>query len=424
MTANKENIGRMFLQKAAILGITNLMALIVLLMAYKPMSLDGFDGESAYIYFGLGKNLMLLALAVLMLLFVAKHCLTPCTRIAPKLYASISPIVFFPLFIATSKSWNVSEIYARASFGVALFNLAQFLTIYLLLYFASRKVRMKRFAVFMAYLAFILSITVIPEALSVPLGTRLIGLAGNSTALGAFSAFGFISVVYLKSLKGRSSILLSSLQVVFLLCSILSGSRNVLMSLFFALLAYASFSRREIGGIRGNAVTYLKWLVVAITVTVAGVSVASTGFFQLFSRDDALEHSRAFIWGIVYVTYLDGSTFTKLFGNGYGFLKDTFRSAHNTYLQILIEYGAVFLILFVSYLFFLFRRIAGLRCSACKNYDHGYLAALVVFVIIFSFSLNVLFVGVFSICYLILCFVIAVLILNRHDLSNVSASRL
>ncbi len=414
MEKNRKNISSILLRKASVFSLINLMAFVVLLMSYKPRSLDDFDSDSVFVYFSLGKSLFLVVLFALVLILVAKWCLLPCLSLNFRLYASICPIIFLLLYIAASEAWNVSQIYASASLGIALFNLTQFLTIYLLLYFTKKKLRIQVFASFLAYLSFLLVITVIPEAFSVPLGTRLVGLAGNSTAFGSFSALGLISVVYLNAARGKSSFLFSCLQVVFLLSAVLSGSRNVLISLFLSLLVYVGCSYRRTPKGHNSSMRCLKWCAI-IAASIAVMYAASSNLFTLFTRDDLPEHSRSIIWAIVYTMYIKGSIFTKLFGNGYGFLKDTFRSAHNTYLQILVEYGTVYLVVLLCYLAYIFRCIIKSLTYSKKSPDNAYLASLMVFVCIFSISLNVLFVGIFSICYVVLCFIISALVLDKYD---------
>jgi len=261
-------------------------------------------------------------------------------------------------------------------------------------------------------LSFVLALFVIPEVSSLPLGTRLVSFAGDSTAFGSFSALGVLSISYLGSIRKKKPFLMSVMQVIFLFSTVLSGSRNALLSLCLAYMVYFFALGRAKFNARFNIASIIKTLFFSLAALPVTLVMAAKGASGLFARGDSIESSRTFIWSVVYSLYVESSGFNKVFGNGFGFLKENFRSAHSTYLQILIEYGAMFLILLLCYYCYLFKCILVYENKNSLKTEKAYLMSLLVFIFVFSSSLNVMFVGVFSICYLVLCSITAILILN------------
>jgi hypothetical protein len=405
------------LTKLKVIVLVNFLTLIVIFMTYKPPKLTALD-SSDYIYLEFGKNLLLLVCSFSLLLYVAKKFVQPRKFWIFRFKFLWLPISIFCGFIAVSGLWNRSPIFSEASVGVALFNLVQFVTVCILFYFVGPRRRVQYLAMFLGNLSFVLALFVIPEVSSLPLGTRLVSLAGDSTAFGSFSALGVLSISYLSSIRKKKPFLMSAMQVIFLFTTVLSGSRNALLSLCLAYVVYFFVSGKAKFNARFNFTSIIKTFFFSLAALPVTMVVATNGASALFSRGDSIESSRTFIWSVVCSLYVESSIFNKVFGNGFGFLKDTFRSAHSTYIQILIEYGAIFLILLLCYLCYLFKCILVYEAPIPSKSEKAYLMSLLVFIFVFSFSLNVLFVGVFSICYLVLCSITAILILNMDGSSR------
>jgi len=125
-------------------------------------------------------------------------------------------------------------------------------------------------------------------------------------------------------------------------------------------------------------------------------------------KKDAMGQVRFELWEQVLDLFSSSSLGDMLLGHGLGFLKTNIRSSHNFYLDSLIDHGAIFIVLFIVYVVFLFRRLLRVRLTD-YNGNSCLAVGLLTFSLVFAFFLNSLFTLFFYISnFAFLCSVVMI----------------
>jgi hypothetical protein len=392
------------IKKLSQIVVALLLVILVFALSFTIPHAGIFADESIKPFFELGKyTLIFLCIVFAMLYWVKAQKNYYCQNSVPFLI-----MLVFIFYIYITSFWNPFPSSSEASLGVMFFNLVQFVLIYCLIAISgtSRKMRLHRFAMFLAYLAFFSTLTGIPEIVTEPLGHRVVGALGNSTSFGLVSVLGFLSFFHLEKQTIKKRRILHYLKYWFVICVFLSGSRNAIISLLLSSITYIIYTIKLKDALRPKALFLIFVYGVALTTTVLWVAqdTSQNPLVTAMTRgEDVDAHSRLFIWATSYSIFVDSSLFNKLFGNGSQFLRIEFRSSHNTYLHILLELGSLFLVGLLLYLAYLIKLILRAGRWRDEKNETAYLLSLLVYVVVSSLFINILFVGVFSICFVILC---------------------
>lgn len=365
--------------------------LVAILASYRPISLDAFEIESVRPFANTANSLLVVFFAINISILISKLDIIFIRFNKTGLWYLLI-LFLMMMYLQISSAWNPSPIFASATAGfvqLLLFQLLYAITIVFIIEYVLRA----DLSVFVGYMIILLALTAslfaIQELLTYGLSWRTVSVMGDSSTFGAISALGVLSLLHMYATFRKNGLLFLLLAVWFGVFVVSSGSRNAQLCLLGCLALYLHYSGVYI-------LTF--WRVIFLTViTFVAVIIVFTNeaLFSHFIREANApdEHSRIFIWSVVVELYSEANSFNKAFGYGLGFLRDNFRSAHNTFLQLLIEFGYVFLVAFFLLISMLLRR---LHLKSKTNRHVLFLFLMVIFCLLFSISLYVLFSPTFS----------------------------
>jgi len=234
---------------------------------------------------------------------------------------------------------------------------------------------------------------------------RMHGYLGEPSHFGSLAGVGVVCASYLMSLgSGRKYVIM----IVFLLIMLLmSGSRNGIVSTVCSLSAILVFGYR----IRGFGRVLGIILVIGIGLLLVDINFGaqiSSFLVEVFRLNDVVGTSiRLRIWPRVINIYSELSIFHMLFGHGYGYVRQVGPCAFNTYLEYLVNYGIVFVMLFVTYVCWLFWILLRNMRRETTRPAALFAAMLLVYSLVFSTFLVTIFTSFFHIVnFIFICSII------------------
>ena len=248
---------------------------------------------------------------------------------------------------------------------------------------------------------------------------RLHGLLGDPTHFGSVMGLGIICANYLIYLNKQKKYLV----VIFYLLTmlIMSGSRNSIVSLVFSLFVILIFR-----------ITFRKLLTFSVILSVIilclGIYYYSSFESEVSIYIRSVLHIETFtrieIWSRVIDIFSDGSILEILFGHGCGYLRHVYRSAHSTYLEYLVDYGVVFIILFLIYTSWLFWILVRVLRRDPNHPSALFAAGLLAYSLVFSMFLVTIFTPFFYFINFVFLCAILIISLLKSSLSRDSRMRL
>jgi hypothetical protein len=269
--------------------------------------------------------------------------------------------------------------------------------------------------------------------------TRIHGWLGEPTYLGTAAGIGVVMALYLLGAGANSPLRRFSLYAALILlgCTLYgAGSRNGLMSAAAGVLMMVLFWRGRRWAILMGAMTALVGglLVMMAVMNIAGpyldvinhvaerlpnsLSASAVHLEEAFRINDpagAIERLR--IFADVVEIYSQNNLLERLVGAGYGFTRLVYGSALNDYLESLVDFGVIYVVIVVGYFLYvqrlLFRMMKG---SEHKTFHDAVLGtALLAFSLIFAMNLSSLFVEFFHLANFAPILVTSLVVVNYRS---------
>jgi O-antigen ligase len=238
---------------------------------------------------------------------------------------------------------------------------------------------------------------------------RLHGLLGDPTHFGSVMGLGIICANFLMYLNKQKKYLVVIFYLMIIL--IMSGSRNSIVSLAFSLFVILIFR-----------VTLRKLLTLSVILSVIVLFLCI--YYSNFESEVSIyirtvlhieTFTRISIWSRVIDIFSDGSIFQILFGHGSGYLRGFYRSAHSTYLEYLVDYGLVFIMLFLIYTSWLFWILFRFLQRDPNHPSALFAAGLLAYSLVFSMFLVTIFTSFFHfINFVFLCAILVISLLKSR----------
>jgi O-antigen ligase len=214
-------------------------------------------------------------------------------------------------------------------------------------------------------------------------GTRLSGLPGDPTHLGAALALTLLLMLVLRRAAPIRALLIVALLII-------TGSRNAILSLLVGCLAALLTEPRIVIHLARAFAGLL--VLVAIGVVVALLQADVADFVSaVFRIDDDNAYSRVDIWLDMLGLIGRMPLLELLGGGGYLYIQETYGSPYNAFLRILFGQGLIGLLVFVSVTVVLFLRAALDPVQPRRRLTIGLLA----FWLVFSMFLDTAFAEFF-----------------------------
>ena len=241
---------------------------------------------------------------------------------------------------------------------------------------------------------------------------RLHGSSGDPTSLGAAAGLGALAIYYLFSMQSnkKTYVVIGTVLVFFLLIvMVMAGSRNGLISFTSGIIVMKLWRFK-------SPHETVRFLLLMIGFSILGLIILLLlppqikEFLALVFRlkEDAMGQVRFELWDQALDLFYSSSLGDMFWGHGLGFLKANIRSSHNFYLDSLIDHGAIFIVLFIVYVVFLFRRLLRVRSTYYAG-NSCFAVGLLTFSLVFAFFLNSLFTLFFYISnFAFLCSIVMI----------------
>lgn len=223
------------------------------------------------------------------------------------------------------------------------------------------------------------------------LENRLHGLMGEATSLGGLIGLCLLCLIYIYN-KKRKSLLVILLFIFFIVCIIWAGSRNGLLSFILSILVSFFLNKNKSNQYKIVALCIL-FVIFISTLIFIFVKKENSLIYDIESSSSPLNRgdmeenfndNRLFIWKNVISLYCSSDWDDLLFGAGPSAIDRMYRSAFNTSIEILFNYGLFALIIFLSMYTFSF--YYGLK-KYRKTCDNRYLFGITLIAYSFFFSM-------------------------------------
>jgi O-antigen ligase len=233
-----------------------------------------------------------------------------------------------------------------------------------------------------------------PNPIYVP---RLHGVSGDPTSLGGVAGLGLLSSIYFIIINSDrwANIKYYAVSLFLGLIIVMSGSRTAIVSLMISvslMLGYSYGFKKVIIVIMVMIIPLIAFIMSFLEILEIPYNTISVYFMKVFRPDDvAMKGTRLDIWIHTINLFFDGSVCEILLGHGFYSLKNAFRSAHNTYLEFLFDYGMLFVISLMLYIVLLFRKAIRFLKVSSSQISALYAIGLLNFALVFAFFLTSLF---------------------------------
>ena len=185
--------------------------------------------------------------------------------------------------------------------------------------------------------------------------TRIHGFLGEPTSLGCVIA---LALTIQLSHQEKPSLRGIAISLLLLVLLILTGSRNGIVSLLFALsVCYVIQIFRRPFISRRYLLFFVVLLLIAICVFYNMYQKYEAELSYYFLRGMNNEESRLYVWSRVIDLMQDKSLITLVFGSGFGSLSNIYQSAFNNYLQFFYDFGIIGSLVIIIFYLWLYSNI-------------------------------------------------------------------
>jgi hypothetical protein len=236
---------------------------------------------------------------------------------------------------------------------------------------------------------------------------RIHGFMGEPTTLGGLIGCSIIFLSYLREHEKSWQLFFTKW---FLFATLVAcGSRSTIVALLIAYIPFCiSLKFRMVSVIKIACILTLGLIVLAVLL----LANANMDILSLNRGDLALnnEQNRLFVWSTVGQFFLNQSSLISImFGEGNGGLVNIYRSAFNTVLHILYDYGLVGMLLYL-FVFFYSLYIGAIRYLDTKSSAYKLGLRLLIYGFVFNIFNSSFLTFFFN--FQTLCFILGMLVVN------------
>jgi len=184
---------------------------------------------------------------------------------------------------------------------------------------------------------------------------RIHGFMGEPTSLGALLGYALLLQWHFNQRQNKSFLFI--IIALFIGIGLIwSGSRNAIISLVFSIAYYqlATGNVREISKLVKKIVFVLMLILFIAMAAISYPSELASTVIEALDRQDYdgdNENSRLLIWGNALRLLGESQVHEIIIGHGNGAIRNMYRAAFNSPLEIMFDYGLVGLIIFLSWIF-------------------------------------------------------------------------